>query len=164
MKKNVFGRKFKRDKNERQALFKSLISSLILKERIQTTEQKAKAIKGDVDKIVTKVKKNQEEAKRLLGDLVTPQALQKLIKDIAPRFAKRAGGYTRIIRMGKRFGDDAMMVLMEWTEGPLPAEPKIKNQKSKIKNTTQKLKVKKTRRSVASQSGSRSSQNKKGSK
>ncbi len=142
MKKNVFGRKFKRDKNERQALFKSLISSLILKERIQTTEAKAKAIKGDVDKIVTKVKKNQDAGK-LLGDLVTPQALQKLRKDIAPRFAKRAGGYTRVIRMGKRFGDDAMMVLMEWTEGPLPAEPKIKN-------TTQKLKVKKTRHSVAS--------------
>lgn len=116
MKKNVFGRKFKRDKNERQALFKSLISSLILKERIQTTEAKAKAIKGDVDKIVTKVKKNKEEAKRLLGDLVVPHALEKLIKDIAPRFNTRTGGYTRIIRMGKRFGDDAMMVLMEWTE------------------------------------------------
>lgn len=117
MKKNVFGRKFKRDKNERQALFKSLISSLILKERIQTTEAKAKAIKGDVDKIVTKVKKN-KDARRLLGDLVVPHALEKLIKDITPRFAKRAGGYTRIIRIGKRFGDDAMMVLMEWAEGP----------------------------------------------
>ena len=58
MKKNVFGRKFKRDRNERKALFKSLMSSLILNERIETTEAKAKAIKGDVDKLITRAKKN----------------------------------------------------------------------------------------------------------
>jgi len=140
MRKKVFGRKLKRDSNARRALFRNLVSSLILKERIQTTEAKAKAIKGDVDKLITKVKKK-KEVRGLLPDLF-PHALDKLISDIAPRFKDRSGGYTRILRIGKRFGDDASMVLMEWTEGPLPVEPKIKNKKSKIKN--KKLKVRKS--------------------
>lgn len=118
MKKNVFGRKFNRDTNERKALFKSLISSLIIFETIKTTEPKAKAIKADVDKIITKVKKNGDLAKRLLHGALNPQALEKLTNDIAPRFKNRQGGYTRIIRLGKRFGDNAMEVVMEFTEQP----------------------------------------------
>ena len=66
MRKNVFGRQFKRDKNERAALFKGLISSLVLHERIKTTEEKAKAIKGEVDKIITKAKKGDLAARHLL--------------------------------------------------------------------------------------------------
>ena len=139
MKKNIFGRKLKRDVNERRALFKALISSLILKERIKTTEAKAKAIKGEVDKIITRVKKRGFLSKRLLADKVLPNAIDKLIKDIAPRFSSRNGGYTRILRLGKRFGDDAEMVLMEWVEGPLPAEPKIKNQKSRKRSAEHRL-------------------------
>lgn len=118
MRKNVFGRKFKRDKNERKALFKSLISSLILNERIKTTEAKAKAIRGDAEKAVTKAKKNKEFAKRALAGLVNKEALVKLVDNLAPRFVDRNGGYTRIIRLGKRFGDDAMEVILEWTEEP----------------------------------------------
>ena len=56
MKKNVFGRQFKRDKNERTALFKGLMSSLVLNDRIQTTEEKAKAIKGKIERLVTKAR------------------------------------------------------------------------------------------------------------
>src|SRR5258708_1308829 len=118
MRKNVFGRKFKRDTNERKAFFKGLISSLVINERIRTTEPRAKAIKGDADKIITKVKRNKDLAKRTLGKLLNQEALNKLINDVAPRFANRNGGYTRIIRIGKRFGDDAMEVMIEWTEGP----------------------------------------------
>ena len=59
MRKNVFGRQLKRDTNERKALFKSLISSLVLTGGIKTTEEKAKAIRGDVDKIITKAKKGE---------------------------------------------------------------------------------------------------------
>src|SRR5258708_750666 len=117
MRKNVFGRKFKRDTNERKAFFKGLISSLVINERIRTTEPRAKAIKGDADKIITKVKRNKDLAKRTLGKLLNQEALNKLINDVAPRFANRNGGYTRIIRIGKRFGDDAMEVMIEWTEG-----------------------------------------------
>lgn len=155
MRKNVFGRKFKRDTNERKAFFKGLISSLVLKERIITTEARAKAIKPDADKIITKVKRNKDLAKRSLGILLNKEALEKLINDLAPRFADRKGGYTRIIRLGRRLGDDAMEVVIEWTEGPravstLNAQPKTKNQKPKAKPTAQKSKVKKAKPPVKS--------------
>lgn len=143
MKKNVFGRRFRRDKNERKALFKSLLSALVLEERIKTTEPKAKAIRADADKIVTKAKKDGEFAKRLLGDVLNSQALEKLINDIAPRFKNRNGGYTRIIRVGKRFGDNAMEVVMEWTEGksagPLPAEEPAHKASPKKSDKTRSL-------------------------
>jgi len=118
MRKNVFGRKFSRDTNERKALFKNLISSLIINGRIKTTEPKAKAIKADVDKVITKVKKNGEMARRVLYGALNSQAIEKLINDVAPRFKDRNGGYTRIMRMGRRFGDNAMEVIMEFTEQP----------------------------------------------
>ena len=139
MKKNVFGRKFKRDKNERAAFFKGLLSALVLNEKIRTTEARAKAIKGDADKIITKAKKNKDVAKRVLTGLLNKEALEKLVNDLAPRISNRNGGYTRIIRIGNRFGDDAMEVMIEWTEGPLPAEPNLKTQKSKVKTKTKRL-------------------------
>ena len=92
MKKNVFGRKFKRDKNERKALFKGLMSSLVLNERIKTTEEKAKAIKGSIEKLVTKVKNEGTNVQNLLQDYLHPEAIQKLINEVAPRFKERKGG------------------------------------------------------------------------
>jgi large subunit ribosomal protein L17 len=146
MRKKVFGRKFKRDVNARRALFRSLISSLILKERIQTTEAKAKSIRADVDKLITKVKNG--KARNLLSDLLFPHALDKLVNDIAPRFKDRPGGYTRILRVGNRFGDDSSMVLMEWTTGPLPVAPKpVQKIKKTAKPKTKALTEKKTTKS-----------------
>lgn len=115
MRKNVFGRQFKRDTNERKALFKSLISSLVLTGKIKTTEAKAKAIKADVDKIITKAKKG-DIARRILQSRLLKDAVEKAIS-IAPRLAKRQGGYSRITRIGKRLSDNASMVLMELTDG-----------------------------------------------
>jgi large subunit ribosomal protein L17 len=139
MKKNVFGRKFKRDKNERKALFKSLMSSLVLNGRIKTTEAKAKAIKGEVDKLITKARKETLLAKRLLEKKLHPVAVEKLLKEVAPRFSKRQGGYTRIIKLERRIGDNAKVVLMEWVEGEnLPVvqetkkEPVKKAKKEKV--------------------------------
>jgi len=116
MRKNVFGKQLKRDKNERAALFKSLMTSLVLNESIKTTEAKAKAIRGEVEKLVTRAKKEKNLAKRLLGKRLSPVAIEKMINSIAPRFANRQGGYTRTIRLGKRFGDDSQVVLLEWVE------------------------------------------------
>ncbi len=116
MRKNVFGRQLKRDTNERKALFKGLMSSLILEERIKTTEEKAKAIKGQIEKLVTKAKKRGKNAQNLFGKDLMPNAIEKLINEIGPRFQKRNGGYTRILRLGRRFSDNAEMVLMEWVE------------------------------------------------
>lgn len=146
MRKNVFGRQFSRDANERKSLFKSLLNSLILDESIKTTLEKAKAIKGDVDKIVNKAKKGDERLKvQLLQKSLDKDAMNKVIKDIAPRFKDRSSGYTRIIKLGKRFSDNAAMVVMEWVVKPevksdvkeLPAgkieeKPKVKKETKKV--------------------------------
>lgn len=121
MGKNIFGRKFKRDVNERTALFKGLASSLVLQERITTTEAKAKAIKGYVEKLVTKAKKaDVRQAHRLLQPYLSAMATQKMLSDIAPRFTTRAGGYTRIIKVRHRLKDNAQMAFIEWVERSSP--------------------------------------------
>lgn len=117
MRKKVFGRQLKRDVNERKALFKNLLSSLVLHGRIQTTEAKAKAIKGDADKLITRVKKNGTNLFSLLQQHVNSGAAQRLIMDFGKRFENRTSGYTRILKIGNRLSDNASMVLLEWTEG-----------------------------------------------
>lgn len=116
MRKNVFGRQLKRDVNERRALFKGLMSSLVLEERIQTTEEKAKAIRSQVEKLVTKARLGDRHAESLLQPYLNAEAVKKMMTQVAPRFLKRQGGYTRIIKVGKRFNDNASLVLMEWVE------------------------------------------------
>ena len=116
MRKQIFGRKFKRDKNARKALFNGLISAMVLNGSIKTTEQKAKAIKGDLEKLVTKAKKEKEVAKKLLQSSLKNNEIEKMINVIAPGFKNRAGGYTRIIKTGRRFNDDASMVILQWVE------------------------------------------------
>lgn len=150
MRKNVFGRRFKRDKNERRAMFKSLMSSLVLEGRIKTTEAKAKAIKGEVDKLITKARKEVLLAKKLLGQKLHPEAIEKLIKEVAPRFAKRQGGYTRIIKLERRVGDNAQVVLMEWVEGEnLPAVQEAKKEPVKSKEKKEKaVKAPKVKKAV----------------
>ncbi len=118
MKKSVFGRKLKRDKNERTALFKSLMSSLILKERIQTSHAKANAIRPQIEKLVTKALRNTTSSERVIASSLNPNAVEKFVKDVAPRFKDRKGGYTRIIKIGSRLGDKSPMVVMEWVEMP----------------------------------------------
>lgn len=133
MRKQVFGRKFKRDKDERKALFNGLISAMVINGSIKTTEEKAKSIKADVEKLVTKAKKEQAAARRLLQSHLKPQEVEKMITEIAPRFKNRAGGYTRIIKTGRRFNDDASMVVMSWVEGEeviLPVKPAEKKEKT----------------------------------
>lgn len=143
MRKNVYGRKFKRDKDERKALFKSLLSELVMHGRIKTTEQKAKAIKPDADRLVTKAKKNSSITKRLLERDLFPEAVAKVISDIGPSFQKRNGGYTRIVRLGKRFSDNASTVILEWVEREAVVAPKIEK-KEKVKKEIKKTPVKKS--------------------
>lgn len=96
MRHNVNGKKLGRDKNERTALFKNLVRSLILHGSIITTEVKAKAIKGLVDKMINQAKKKS-----------TTQ-----FKEIIPRLKTRVSGYTSVVKLGPRQGDGAMMVKM----------------------------------------------------
>ena len=123
MRKNVFGKRLRRDKNERTALFKNLISSFVLYGSMKTTEAKAKAIKGSIDKLVTKAKKG-EDARRLIAPFVNPEALEKLLKE-AKRFSKRSGGYTTTVKIGKRIADNAAMVVMKWVDWEEEVKPEV---------------------------------------
>jgi len=137
MRKQVFGRKLQRDTNERKALFKSLMRALVEKESIQTTEAKAKAVKGEIEKLVTKARDGGKQGERALQGYFAAPILKKLVNEIAPRFVGRPGGYTRIIKLGNRFGDNAKMVILEWVEKPVAAS-KSKTQELKKDKTTEK--------------------------
>jgi large subunit ribosomal protein L17 len=164
MRKNVFGRQFKRDANERKALFKNLLTSLVLEERIQTTPAKAKAIRAAADKLITKAKKGGQDALRTLAPDVNHNAVVKIVNDIAPRFANRQGGYTRIIKLGSnRVADNAPQVLMEWVERPVAVvkgageatDAKAKKEKKSKKETKKaevKVKVEKVKKEAKKES------------
>lgn len=118
MRHRVTGSKFGRDKSARKALFKNLISSLILHGRIETTEAKAKAVKRLVDKLMTRSRERTLQARRIIfAFLQDKKIVNKLVDEITPKFASRSSGFTRILRLGKRAGDQTMMVKMEFVEG-----------------------------------------------
>jgi len=154
MKKSVFGRKLKRDKNERKALFKSLMSAFIMNGRITTSEAKAKAVRAEIEKLVTKAKNGSNAAKLVIEKSLTKDAFEKMVREIGPLFEKRTGGYTRLIKLGERFGDNSPVVIMEWTEEikaivPVQAEKKVKPAKKEkvekpVKKVAEKKPVKKT--------------------
>jgi large subunit ribosomal protein L17 len=114
MRHRVAGRHLKRSGGARQALFKNLIRELIRHERIETTEAKALAIKGDAEKIITLGKQSDVQAKRLVMRTLNDATLvKKLFEEIGPRYADRAGGYTRVVKLGPRHGDAAPIVILE---------------------------------------------------
>ncbi len=118
MRHRVFGRKLGRDVKARKALFKNLINALIEHQEIKTTEAKAKAIKGLIDKFVSRAKKKDLHSRRLVFSyLQNKNMVNKLFEEITPRFKNRQSGFTRIIKLGRRRGDAAMMVKMEFVEG-----------------------------------------------
>lgn len=131
MRHRVSGKKLGRNRNERKALFKNLTSSLILHGEIKTTEAKAKAIKRLVDKLVTRAKQQTLSARRLLtAFLQDKKVVSRLVDEIAPKFKERQSGFTRILRLGKREGDQAMMVKIEFVEG-VEEKPEVKKPKEK---------------------------------
>jgi large subunit ribosomal protein L17 len=118
------GKKLNRNTAQRKALFRSLIQNLIVKEKIKTTEAKAKAIKGLVDRLVTKAKKGTLHARRqVMAFLADKKSANKLVDEIAPRFKKRKSGFARFSRIGKRRGDDTMMVEMELVDAKIAKNP-----------------------------------------
>lgn len=159
MKKNILGKKLQRDKNERKALFKGLMSSLILHDSIKTSEAKAKAIKPQIERLVTKAKSLTNASTQIIRESINPNAVDRFLSDIAPRFKDRNGGYTRIIKLGKRLGDKSQIVILEWVEmssavATVPQET-AKNvkanppaNKAQVKSSKQKSKPKKTLKKV----------------
>lgn len=109
-------RTFGRSKNQRSALLKGLGASLIEHGRIMTTEAKAKELRPSIEKMVTKAKNPTLSNRRLLLSSLynNTKIVEKLISDIAPKYAERAGGYTRITKLAQRKGDASKMALIEF--------------------------------------------------
>lgn len=145
MRHRVAGKKLSRRRGHRKALFKNLINSLVLHGEIKTTESKAKAVRRLVEKLITKGKAGTLHSRRLIAAfLQDKKVVNKIVDELGPLFKNRPGGYTRIIRLGKRRGDNAMMVKLELVEKP-EAEPasrkseKKKNAKAPEKSSGRKI-------------------------
>ena len=111
------GKKLGRDSAHRRALYSNLAGALITHGRIETTEAKAKAVKGYTEKMVTLGKRGDLHARRLaMAELRSNDVVHHLFANVAPRFADRPGGYTRIVKLGPRQGDAAPMALLEFVD------------------------------------------------
>jgi large subunit ribosomal protein L17 len=117
MRHAVAGRKLSRPTGHRLALYRNLVTDLLRYERIQTTLPKARAIQPIAEKILTVGKNDSVHHRRLAAaQLFDPKIVQKLFDVLGPRFAERPGGYTRILKLGKRLGDAADVAIIELVE------------------------------------------------
>ncbi len=108
------GRKLGTDASHTKAMLRSLAAAVLINERIKTTEARAKEVRALVDRIITWGKRGDVHARRLaLAELGDRQLVHKVFAEIAPRYADRDGGYTRILKLGPRKGDAAPMVILE---------------------------------------------------
>jgi len=130
MKHNIYGKKLNRDSSHRKALRMNLTREILEHGRIETTEAKAKFVRRNVERMITIAKRGIKKAQETNDETVGVHArriaasrlgndrdlVKKLFDEIAPRFANREGGYTRIYKLGPRKGDNSEMVLIELTE------------------------------------------------
>jgi large subunit ribosomal protein L17 len=138
MRHKMQGRQFGRDSRHRQAMFRSMITSFFEHEKIETTTMKAKELRPMVEKMITKAKvKNVNHLRELLKTIRDKDVAFHLLDEIAPRFATRPGGYTRITKTRRRIGDGAEMAILELVESGRSLSDKrkseIENQKPKKK-------------------------------
>ena len=122
--RHKFGyRKLNRTSEHRKALFKNMINSLIKYEQITTTLPKAKELKPKIDKVITLGKKNSLKSKKdLFSELQSKSSVDKLLNTLSQRYEKRRGGYSRVIRAGFRYGDDAPMAIIELIDRDVQAK------------------------------------------
>jgi large subunit ribosomal protein L17 len=124
MRHKIAGKKLSRGTDERKSLRRNLIKQLFEHERIRTTRAKAEAIRPQAEKMITLAKRNSNaegaeavHIRRLtIARLGDKEIVNKLFEDIAPRFENRQGGYTRMVKLGPRYGDSAEMVILELVE------------------------------------------------
>jgi len=135
------GRKFGRTSAHRKALFRNMVTALIDRERIRTTLAKAKELRGKVEKTITLGKKGTLHARRHALKLVADKdSLKKIFGPLAERYANRPGGYTRVIKLGHRLGDDAPMAFIELVDrkDESPIKPPVKGKK-KVEENAKKI-------------------------
>lgn len=107
------GRKFTKSKDQQKALLRSLASSLVLKEKITTTEAKAKELKSFIEKSITRSKKDNVANRRFLAKDFSNKVVKKIVQELGPRYKSRAGGYTRVTKISPRKSDGARMAVIE---------------------------------------------------
>ena len=123
MRHKIAHRKLNRTSEHRKALFKNMLNSLIKYEQITTTLPKAKELKPQIDKVITLGKKNNLHSKKnLFSKLQDKSSVDKLIKTLSQRYEKRNGGYSRVIKAGFRYGDDAPMAIIELIDRNIQAK------------------------------------------
>ena len=147
-------RSLNRTSEHRKALFKNMLNSLIKYEQITTTLPKAKELKPKIDKVITLGKKNNLQSKKaLFTKLQDKSSVDKILKTLSQRYGKRNGGYSRVIRAGFRYGDDAPMAIIELVDRNVEAKkvdikkkieekPKVESEK-KPTDSEKKAKTKK---------------------
>ena len=128
-------KKLNRTSEHRKALLKNMLNSLIKYEQIKTTLPKAKFLRPQADKIITLGKKNTlQTTKRLVSQLQDIKNANKVKKTLSKRYEKRKGGYTRIIKAGFRYGDNAPMAIIEFVDRDIEAKKVDKKKKDTTKD------------------------------
>jgi large subunit ribosomal protein L17 len=146
MNHHIAGRKLGRKTDHKIALLKNLVTSLIIHDRLTTTEAKAKELRRWADRMITLGKKGDLAAVRQASQTIkSKEAIGKLFKDLAPLFKERNGGYTRIIRYKNRKGVGAPLAIIEWTETMAGKEPEKKAPEKKAKTAAKKEPEKKAK-------------------
>lgn len=108
------GSKLGRTSDQRRALLRSMVTSFLARERIETTEAKAREVKSTAERMITLAKRGDLHARRqAMAYLLDEDVVKKLFETIGPRYAERAGGYTRVSKVGNRQGDGAPMAILE---------------------------------------------------
>ena len=127
-------KKLNRTSEHRKALIKNMLNNLIKYEQIITTLPKAKVLKPQADKIITLgKKKNLQNTRRLVSQLQDKTNANKVLKTLSKRYEKRSGGYTRIVKAGFRYGDNAPLAVIEFVDRDVDAKRKFKKKKSQDK-------------------------------
>ena len=135
------GRTFNRDTNARKAMFIGLAKNLIEKEQIKTTLPKAKALRGVVEKLITRAKVDSVANRRLVASELgnaSADTVKKLFTVLGPRYANRPGGYTRVLKAGFRYGDVAPMAIIELVDRDVNAKKVVKPAADTDEKTTEK--------------------------
>tara|TARA_Y100001970_G_scaffold150706_1_gene184731 strand:- start:526 stop:969 length:444 start_codon:yes stop_codon:yes gene_type:complete len=139
MRHRFANKKLNRTSEHRKALLKNMLNSLIKYEQIKTTLPKAKFLKPQADKIITLGKKDTlQTTKILVSQLQDSKIANKVKKTLSKRYEKRKGGYTRIIKAGFRYGDNAPMAIIEFVDRDLEAKRVDKKKKDSVKEAEKK--------------------------
>ena len=128
-------KKLNRTSEHRKALLKNMLNSLIKYEQIKTTLPKAKFLKPQAEKIITLGKKDTLQTSKMLISKLQDSKSASKVKTLSKRYEKRTGGYTRIIKAGFRYGDNAPMAIIEFVDRDIEAKKIEKKKKDKVKET-----------------------------